>query len=157
MRALATWCVRHRRLVAGIWLAAFVIVTLISRSVGSAYTNTFSLPNTESTQAIKLLQKVSPGISGDQDQVVFQTSGSGGVANPAVKERIDAMLRQVERLPHVTQVVSPYQSGVTSQISVNGHIAFATIPLTASLRTSPPRRPTAWSRRLVPPTSQAWS
>ena len=84
----------------------------------------------------------------------LQTSGSGGVANPAVKERIDAMLRQVERLPHVTQWCRP-TSGVTTQISANGHIAFATVTFDKQSQNISTEAAKAWSRRPDPPTGQA--
>jgi len=54
MRALATWCVRHRRLVVLFWIAALVLVSGIARGVGSDYSNSFTLPKTESTDAINL-------------------------------------------------------------------------------------------------------
>jgi RND superfamily putative drug exporter len=51
MRSLATWCVRHRRAVVGIWLVVLVAMMAASTIVGSAFTQSFNLPNTESTQA----------------------------------------------------------------------------------------------------------
>jgi len=74
MRALATWCVRHRRLVVLFWVAALIVVTLISQAAGTDFSNSFSLPKTESTEAIDLLQAVSPTQSGDTEQVVFGLS-----------------------------------------------------------------------------------
>ena len=71
MRALATWCVRHRRLVVLFWIAALVVVSLVAKGVGCDYSNSFSLPKTESTDAIQLLQAASPKVSGDVDQIVF--------------------------------------------------------------------------------------
>ena len=61
MRTLATWCVRHRRWVLAGWLVALIGLTLLSRSVGSAYKDSFSLNGTQSFQAQNLLQKVAPG------------------------------------------------------------------------------------------------
>ena len=56
MRALASWSYRHRRIVLGAWLLALVLATAISRSVGTAYSNNFNLPDTESTRALNLLE-----------------------------------------------------------------------------------------------------
>ena len=56
MKSLATWCVRHRVVVVVLWVVALVGMTALSQSVGTAYSNSFSLPHTESTQALDLLQ-----------------------------------------------------------------------------------------------------
>ena len=55
MKSLATWCVRHRVAVVVLWLVALVGMTVLSQTVGTAYSNSFSLPHTESTQALDLL------------------------------------------------------------------------------------------------------
>jgi len=127
MRALATWCVRHRRLVVLFWVAALVIVTLISRAAGSDYSNSFSLPKTESSDAIQLLQAASPRVSGDVDQIVLGTSGSSSVTDPAVEARVTAMLARVAEVPHVTSVVSPYGPQTTARVSRDHKVAFATV------------------------------
>ncbi|HYA68795.1 MAG TPA: MMPL family transporter [Acidimicrobiales bacterium] len=127
MRRIATWCVRHRRLVVMFWAFVLVAMTLISHIVGTAYSDTFSLPNTESTRAITLLQSVSPKVSGDIETIVFQTTGAANVTDPAVEARVDAMLATVGRLPGVSTVVSPYGPAGADQISKSGDIAFATV------------------------------
>src|SRR5579872_5050078 len=127
MRALATWCVRHRRLVALFWVSALIVVSLISKAVGDDYSNTFSLPKTESTDAINLLQASSPKVSGDVDQIVFATSGPTTVTDPTVEARIDTMLAKVAKVPHVTNIVSPYGPEGATHVSKNQKIAFATV------------------------------
>ncbi|MGD0085240.1 MAG: MMPL family transporter [Acidimicrobiales bacterium] len=137
MRALATWCVRHRRFVVLAWLGALVAMTAISSSVGSAYSNSFSLPHTPSTEAIQLLEAVSPRISGDTEQIVFETSGGQFVTSPAVKARVNSILARVRRLSHVTQIVSPYEPFVKTArsadatglaVAVSGQLAEAANP-----------------------------
>ncbi len=127
MRALATWCVRHRRIVALLWVAALVVMTVISQAVGSAYSNNFQLPNTESTQAIALLKAAAPKLAGDTEQIVFQASGGTRVTDPGVEARIDAMLTKVQAVPGVTRVTSPYGPAGASQISPDRTIAFAQV------------------------------
>lgn len=128
MRALATWCFRHRRWVLAAWLGLLVVVSAVARSVGSDYSNNFTLPNTPSTQALNLLKSSFPQLAGDTEQVVFQTSGGRRVTDPAVEARISAVLSKVSRLPHATRVVSPF-SGVAgaTQISPDGRVAFASL------------------------------
>jgi RND superfamily putative drug exporter len=127
MRSLATWCVRHRRLVVLFWVALLVVVTLLSRAAGSNYSNSFTLPKTQSTDAIQLLQAVSPKVSGDTEQVVFQTSHGARVTDPAVMARINTMVAKLAKVPHVSNIVSPYQPQGAAHISKDGTIAFVTV------------------------------
>jgi RND superfamily putative drug exporter len=127
MKALASWCVRRRWTVLGIWLVALVGMLVLSQSVGTAYSNSFTLPNTESTQAISLLKSAAPAQSGDTEQIVFQTSNGKKVADPAVQATIDTMLAKVSKVPHVTKIVSPYTAQGAQQVSKDGTIAFATV------------------------------
>ncbi len=138
MKSLARFCVRYRWPVLGAWIALFILINIISFSVGSAYSNAFSLPGTNSTQAEALLTKGFTGQSGDADQIVFQSNG-GSVATHQAS--IQAMLEKVEKLPMVASVTSPFCSGAfatsetlpngtcfgTAQVAKNGTIAYAVV------------------------------
>ena len=127
MMSLARWCVRHRRLVALLWLVALVGATLLARTVGTAYASGFSLPHTESTQALDLLEAAAPGRAGDEEQIVVHTTGPTTVTDPAVEARVTAMLAKVAAFPHVTVIQSPYGPLGARQISTDGRTAFATV------------------------------
>ncbi len=127
MKALASWCVRHRVIVVLLWLAALVGTGVLSQSVGTAYSNSFSLPNTESTQALSLLQSAAPSIAGDREQIVFHPTNGAKVTDPAVEAAVTTMLGNVKRLPNVSVIASPYGPTGSAQISANGTIAFATV------------------------------
>ncbi len=127
MRGLARWCFRHRRIVVAAWVAAFVLLFLVNRIVGAAYSNTFTLPNTESTQALKLLQAAAPNESGDSEQIVIATQGRAKVTDPEITIRVGSMLANVAKLPHVVGVRSPYSPDAVGQISPDTTVAFATV------------------------------
>jgi RND superfamily putative drug exporter len=127
MRTLATWCVRHRRLVVLFWLSALVIVTIISQAAGTDFASSFSLPNTPSTKAVDLLESASPRNSGDQELVVFQTTGGLHVTTPSVENRITAMLGTVAGIHGVASVLSPYAPQGASQVNGTKTVAFATV------------------------------
>jgi RND superfamily putative drug exporter len=128
MRTLAAWCVRHRRLVVLIWLVVLIGASALGKTIGSAYSNSFSLPSTPSFEAVKLLQAVAPRSSGDTEQIVYQTSGGAKVTDAAVEGRIDTMLERLGKLPHVTSVVSPYSARGAANVNPSQTIAF--IPVT---------------------------
>ncbi len=127
MQSLAAWCVRHRRLVLLFWIVALVAMTAVSQSVGTAYSNNFNLPHTESTQALALLQQAAPSQAGDTEQVVFQTSGGRTVRDPEVEASVNAMLAKLATVPHVSKIVSPYSPEGATQVSRDGTIAFARV------------------------------
>jgi RND superfamily putative drug exporter len=129
MRRFASWSFRHRRIVVAAWLGAFVALFGVSRAVGTAYSNNFSLPNTESTQALQLLRATAPRESGDTEQIVIGTSGGAQVTDPGVRGQVETMLAQVAKLPHVTVVTAPYGPSGARQISPDGTVAFATVAL----------------------------
>jgi putative drug exporter of the RND superfamily len=127
MRLLATWCYRHRKLVLLLWVLALVGATFLSKATGTNYSNSFTLPNTESTHALAVLQSVSPKFSGDIERIVFETSGGTTIDDPAVMSAVSSMLTHIETLPHVTEVVSPYSPEGSTQVSQDRTIAYATV------------------------------
>jgi putative drug exporter of the RND superfamily len=127
VRTLATWCFRHRRTVLLLWISAFILATGVARATGTDFSNSFTLPNTPSTEAIAILQSVSPKNAGDTERIVFESSKGLDLASPAVRERIDSTLEKVAALPHVVSVVSPYSLAGGSQVSRDGTIEFATV------------------------------
>jgi len=129
MRKLASWSFHHRRIVVGAWLAAFALAFAITRSVGTGYSNDFTLPSTESTQALDLLKAAAPQESGDTEQIVIGTSGGTTVTDPEVQQRVEAMLAEVATFPHVIGVRSPYTPEGAAQVSPGGTVAFATVAL----------------------------
>ena len=129
----ARWCFHHRKAVLAVWLIA-LIGFLAAGRVGAAYTNTFSLPGTDSTKALGVLKADFATQAGDSDQIVVQAK-RGTLRSPAVEAAVKAMLARVNRLPHVRAVASPYGPG--GQISRNGTIGFAAVNLDALAQNVP--------------------
>ena len=124
MRALARWCVTHRRIVVVGWLVALVAANAIGSAVGSTYNSNYKGPNSAgSQQAINLLQKSFPARRGDSASIVFDASTA--VTSPAVHGEISTLLTRIAALPHVTEVISPYAAA--HAISPGGHIAYASV------------------------------
>jgi RND superfamily putative drug exporter len=126
MRKLASWCFTHRRVVLAAWIAALAGMTAIHSAAGSAFSDNFNLSGTQSFDAVNLLQRAAPKASGDSDQIVIAVT-QGQVTDPAVRTQVQAMLARVARLPHVSEVGSPYGPRGAAQISKSGQIAFANV------------------------------
>jgi RND superfamily putative drug exporter len=126
MASLARWCFRHRFLVILGWITVLVVLGGASGALGNNFSNSFSLPGTESTRALDLLRDSFPSQAGDSDTIVWRVD-SGAVTDQPVRDRITPMLAQVGRTAHVTAVVSPYDRAGAGQVSKDGRTAYATV------------------------------
>src|SRR4051812_28006246 len=124
MKALARWCFRHKFVVVAVWVASLVLLGGLSAGVGSGYTDSFSLPGTESTTALNLLTDNFNSESTDTNQVVF---AADDVRAPATKARIQRTLKAIARGPHVERVDSPFAQGAAAQVAKDGAVAFANV------------------------------
>jgi RND superfamily putative drug exporter len=112
-----------------VWLGVLIATIAISSSVGTAYQSSFSLPNTQSAQALNLLKSVAPESSGDTELIVVEVPKGQTVSSPATRAALSSMLAKVERFPSVVSVVSPYSPQGASQISADGRYAYASVHL----------------------------
>lgn len=125
MSALARWCFEHKFRVLTAWVAALFVLGGLSASAGSGYTDSFSLPGTESTTALNLLTDNFHAESTDTNAVVF---AAAHVNAPATRAQIDRTLAAVAKGPHVSRVDSPFAKGAAArQISKQGTVAFASV------------------------------
>ncbi|MFF0472954.1 MMPL family transporter [Streptomyces sp. NPDC004284] len=129
MAAIARWCVRHRLVVVLLWLLALGGTAAGATLAGSAYSNDYEVPGTESGRATALLDRGFHGLGGDSDTIVWHTE-RGSVRADAVEERVGGMLDKVAELPGVAAVTSPYEDA-RGQISEDGHTAYATVTFDA--------------------------
>src|SRR5579864_7781005 len=121
---LARTCYLHRRRVLATWIALLLLVGFLSKAAGGKDTTKFSLPGTESQQAVDLLKARFPARSGDTADIVFAAPGTGGVDNPGIEARINAaVLAAGHSNPHVSGVVSPFSPQGAHQISADRHVA----------------------------------
>jgi RND superfamily putative drug exporter len=128
MRRLARFSFRRRWVVLATWLAVLVVIGGALGAVGAGYDDKFSLPDTESTQALELLQRVSPQASGDQLTAVVHVD-SGSVTDAAARQRFTRGLDAAKATGNVAAYASPYAAGGAQQISQDRKTAFATITL----------------------------
>src|SRR3989440_3421393 len=126
MRNLATWCLRHRRLVLAGWGAALFLSAGVAGTVGASYTSNFDLPSSDSQRANDLLKHSFRAQSGDQAQVVFHVK-SGSVTDPAIRARMQPALAQIAGQPHVVGVQSPYAATGSRAVSRDGRTAYAVV------------------------------
>ncbi|HET9154016.1 MAG TPA: MMPL family transporter [Solirubrobacterales bacterium] len=127
MRRFASWITRHRAITIVGWIVGLIVMGFIASSAGSDFSEEFSLPSSDSKDALDLLENRFPAQAGDTVQIVYKAEG--GVEAPAVKQRMKGVFTRVEALPHVSEVSSPYAKGGAGAISEDGKIAYATAQL----------------------------
>ncbi|MDI3408469.1 MMPL family transporter [Streptomyces cavernicola] len=126
MAALARWCIKHRLVAVLLWLLALFGVGAAAAFAGTAYSNNYDVPGTESGRATELLESGFPELAGDSNTVVWHTD-DGTVDAAGVQQTMTRTLDEIARLPGVASVVSPYHADGAGQISRDGHTAYATV------------------------------
>ncbi|HET9678040.1 MAG TPA: MMPL family transporter, partial [Solirubrobacterales bacterium] len=124
MRRFASWTTSHRAIVIIGWLATLVVVGIIAGVAGSNFSEEFSLPSSDSKDALDLLENRFPAQAGDTVQIVYKAES--GVKTAAVKQKMEGVFNRVQALPHVSEVSSPYEKGGAGAVSDDGKIAYAT-------------------------------
>jgi RND superfamily putative drug exporter len=124
MRRFATWTTGHRVIVILGWIATLIVMGFIASAAGSDFTEEFSLPSSDSKDALDLLENRFPAQAGDTVQIVYKAES--GVESPAIEKKMEGVFKKVVALPHVSEVSSPYEKGGAGAVSDDGKIAYAT-------------------------------
>ncbi|ATL30679.1 MMPL family transporter [Streptomyces formicae] len=127
MAALARWCVRHRLVVVLLWLLALGGAASAAAVAGSAYSNDYEVPGTESGRATQLLNQGFHGLGGDSDSVVWHTEAGTSVRAADVEQPVSKALDTIAEMPAVASVTSPYEATGAGQVSADGRTAYATV------------------------------
>ncbi|MFE2373504.1 MMPL family transporter [Streptomyces sp. NPDC059398] len=117
MAAVARWCIRHRLLAVLLWLLALGGTAAAAGLAGSAYSNDYEVPGTESGRATALLDQGFHGLGGDSDTIVWHTA-QGSVRASGVEQRMTQTLNKIGDLPGISSVGAP-------RTSADGHTAYA--------------------------------
>lgn len=120
----ARFAATHPWHVIGGWMAIIVLMAVLSTAFGGSYTSVFSIPNSETQDAIELLDERFPAASGDTANIVFHANDAP-ISDPAVQDEISAVVAQAKELPGVISVTGPADN--PAQVSPDGQTAFATL------------------------------
>lgn len=112
-----------------IWLLALGGTTAAAASAGSAFSNDYEVPGTESGRAGDLLREGFHGQGGDTDTIVWRAPEHQSARTPDVRQRMTRALDAVAALPGVGSVAGPYGPGPDSaaRISPDGRTAYAVV------------------------------
>ncbi|MGH9288891.1 MAG: hypothetical protein ACRD0V_11500 [Acidimicrobiales bacterium] len=99
LRRLVTWSYDRRRRVVALWLAAVVAASMVAGVAGGDTEADYTVPGSDSAEALELLQKRFPRFAGGTVDVVY--TAEDGVTGPDTAARIDALAGDVAGVDHV--------------------------------------------------------
>ncbi|MFJ1598272.1 MMPL family transporter [Streptomyces sp. NPDC088261] len=119
-------CFRRRRLVFAGWLTLLAAVIAMSAAFGGPgrLDDEFSIPGSESQQALDVMGQAFPGAAGTSAQIVFTAPSGESVEAAPFKAAIDDTLARAARAPQVAGVTAPEATGT---VSADGGVAVAQV------------------------------
>ncbi len=126
---LGRFAFRRRRLVLALWIIVLAGVGFGAASVSGKTNDAFTIPGTQSQQAINLLQQQFPQLSaaGATARVVFEAPTGQTLTSAANRTEVESLVAQLKKAPQVANVTDPYQSGA---VSSSGTIAYTSVTYT---------------------------
>ncbi|MGP4052570.1 MMPL family transporter [Streptomyces sp. 2A115] len=117
---------RRRRLVLLAWIAVLVAAVIGVSSVSGSTTDDFTLPGTQSQQAIDLLEKEFPQASaaGATARVVIEAPDGQKLTSAAHKHEVESLVAELRKARQVASVTDPFTAGL---VSSSGSIAYAQV------------------------------
>jgi len=120
--AVGAWTFRHRRIVVGFWVVLLCVVGGLSQAFARPPSTQFSIPGTQSQEAIDLLNQKFPAAAGASARIVFAAPAGHRLTEPQLASAVQATLARVRAAGQVEAVTDPY---VLRTISADGRIAYA--------------------------------
>jgi RND superfamily putative drug exporter len=101
---------------------AIVVLVLLGAAAGAGgeAADDFSIPGTESQEALDLFRDHSPAFAGADSTIVYSVD-QGQLSDPSNREAIEGSLDEIRALPHVETVDDPFAEG--GRVSEDGRIA----------------------------------
>src|SRR5688500_19720875 len=90
---------RHRGLVSVAWLTILCAVVALLLTLGNSFDDEFTIPGSESQDALDQLDSASPCAAGVGAQIVFVAPYGQTVLDPAVARAIEQVVAEAERAP----------------------------------------------------------
>ncbi|MGN8247085.1 MMPL family transporter [Cellulomonas soli] len=118
---------RARRRVAALWIVVLVVVGAGAALFNQGTDNTFSIPGTESGEALAQLSRTFPQVSGTSASLVVVAPDGQDVREDAVQTPVETAVTAYGQVDGVSAVTDPYGDTVTGTISDDGQALVVTI------------------------------
>ncbi len=117
-------CYRHRGVVAAIWVAVLAGIIALVATVGGQFDDEFTIPGSESQEALDRLNELSPAAGGVSAQIVFVAPEGASVGDPEYAQAVSAVVQAAAAVPQVSEVADPF---ATRSVSPDGRAGIATV------------------------------
>ncbi|MEU7826565.1 MMPL family transporter [Catellatospora sp. NPDC049133] len=125
LHRLGRFSFRRRGLVTALWLVLLAALGTGAATLSGQTSNAFSIPGTESSEALTVLrEKMGVGADDAAAQVVFTAPDQATLTGPAQQAAIADTVSALRAAPHVAQVSDPFQSRT---VSPDQRTAFASV------------------------------
>ena len=129
-----------------------LVLLVLAAGAGGKGTDDYSIPGTESQQAVDLFKAHSPAFGGADSTLVF-TVDKGQVSDPAPKAAIEGALVKVRGLDGVKLAASPFVAG--GQVSEDGRLAAVDVRYSTPFRWRRAGRSSTWRPSRTPPSARS--
>ena len=124
LERLGRFASRHRWWVVGVWVLLLLGLTLVNRQVGGSFVNDYTVPGSESSSGLDVLEKDFKSASGYSGQIVFHAE-KGKVSDQS--SAVKTTMADVGKLDHVMSATDPLTQDNTPAVSKDGTIAYGTV------------------------------
>ncbi|UAL29640.1 MMPL family transporter [Nocardioides rotundus] len=120
---------RHAWLVLAGALVVIAALGGLTLTAGGQTSEVYTVPGTESQEALDTMGIRFPEVSASAADVVVQAPRGEQVTDPEVRREVEALVQRLEDVPHVTTVLDPYDDQVSGALSEDGSTALVTAQL----------------------------
>src|SRR6266540_4186573 len=123
---LGRFCYRHRWQLTGVWVLVLALTGVGAATLSGQMSNSFTVPGTESQQAINQLADRFPQahVGGATARVVFVAPSGTTLAQPVNRAAVGQVVTAMAASPEVGSVTDPFKTGA---ISADGRYAIANV------------------------------
>ncbi|AQX79259.1 transporter [Plantibacter flavus] len=124
---LGRWAFGARRLVLILWIAVLALAGGGALLFNQGTDNAFSIPGTESQEALDSLDHTFPQVAGASAQIIVVAPEGDTVEDAGVRSAIDDAVTALGDIGQVEQAVSPFDENVTGAVSEDQRAALISI------------------------------
>ena len=133
--SVGRWAYRARTLVVILWIGLLALLGGGALLLNQGTDNSFSIPGTESQEALDTLSRTFPQVSGTTAQIVVVAPEGQTVDQPSIKQPVEDAVTSIARIDGVSGTTSPYSAQVKNLVSDDRSAAIIQVQLKGQMTT----------------------
>jgi RND superfamily putative drug exporter len=114
------------------WLIVLIVAIAGAGLLSKGTDNTFTIPGTESQQALDSLARTFPQVSGTSAQLIAVAPSGQDVRDPDFQAAVETAATTIAKIPQVSSATSPYGSSSSGNLAPDGSAALLPIQLSVA-------------------------